>query len=131
MAENTLFSTEAGSIRVSGRIPAGLNIAQWNGLIGELLGVAFVRPFIMAAGAFVFILGACLIAISSLTTSYGLLSVADTQIDAINLGLKLALIGVILSPVGAAILAYGIGASPPKETQEEELAPNSVPPVSS
>jgi hypothetical protein len=84
----------------------------------------------MAAGAFVFILGASLIAISSLTSSYGLLSVADTQIDAINLGLKLALIGVILAPVGAAILAYGIGASSPKNVQEE-LAPNPLPPVSS
>lgn len=71
----------------------------------------------MAAGAYLLVLGGSLIAVSSLTSSFGFISIAQSQLDAVNLGLKLAFIGLVLAPIGAAILAYGIGASPPARTE--------------
>jgi len=78
-----------------------------------------MKPPFMLVGAYLFVLGAAMIAISSLTASYGLYSLAGSQLDAVNLGLKLALIGLVTAPVGAAILAYGIGASNPAWTDDE------------
>ncbi|MGA2664059.1 MAG: hypothetical protein ABSF83_03860 [Nitrososphaerales archaeon] len=78
-----------------------------------------MKPIFMFTGAYLFVLGAAMIAISSLTASYGLYSLAASELDAVNLGLKLALIGVVIAPIGAALFAYGIGASSPTWTDDE------------
>jgi len=79
----------------------------------------------MALGAYIFVLGAAMIAIGPLTSSYGLATVAADQLDAINLGLRVTIIGLILAPAGAAILAYGIGTSTPiyAEYESETVTP--------
>jgi hypothetical protein len=76
----------------------------------------------MAAGALLFVLGGSLIAASSLTASYGFLNIANSQLDAINIGLKFLFIGVILAPIGAATLAYGIGAGRSPERADEDVS---------
>lgn len=75
----------------------------------------------MAVGGFLFLLGAGMMAVSGLTSSYGFISVAQSQLDAVNLGLKLAFAGLVMAPVGGAILAYGIGAEAPRREEAETI----------
>ncbi len=63
----------------------------------------------------------------SLTSSYVFIGVAQSQLEALNLGLKLASTGTALPLIGAAILAYGVGANPP--AKEEAIDPEPLIPT--